>query len=86
MDKPLFPGGKEALEKVVTDKSSDLDAVLFGLEIEIKSYDLYRTTSLETTDPIGKEMFEFLAGEERGHFNILMMRYEYLAGPIGWSA
>ena len=85
MDKPLFPKGKEALEKAVKAKSRDTDAMLFGLEIENKSYDLYRTAALATTNPLGKAMFEFLAGEERGHFNILMMRYESLAGPVAWS-
>lgn len=82
----LFPGGREALEKMVTTRSGDLDALLFGLEIEDKSYDLYRTAAASTTDPLGKDVFAFLAGQEREHFNILMMRYEYLAGPIGWSA
>lgn len=82
---PLFPGGREALEKKITARSGDLDALLFGLEIEDKSYDLYRTAASSTTDPLGKDVFAFLAGQEKDHFNILMMRYEYLAGPIGWS-
>ena len=86
LDKPLFSKGKEALEKAVTAKSSDLDALLFGLDIEDRSYDLYRRAALETVEPLGKAMFEFLAGEERGHFDILMMRYEYLAGPVAWQA
>jgi len=83
-DKPLFPKGKEALEKAATAKSSDLDALLFGLDIENRSYDFYRRAAVETTDALGKAMFEFLAGEERSHFDILMMRYQYLAGSVGW--
>ena len=86
LDEPLFPRGREALKKVVADKPSDLDALLFGLEVENKSYDLYRMAASGTNDPLGKEMFEFSAEQERGHFNSLMMRYEYLAGPTGWSA
>ncbi len=86
LDKPLFPEGKEALDKAVTAKSSGFDALLFGLGIETKSFDMYRRAAVETADALGKAMFEFLAGEEKGHFDILMMRYEYLAGPIGWSA
>lgn len=86
LDKPLFSKGKEALEKGATAKSSDLDALLFGLDIEDRSYDLYRRAALETVEPLGKAMFEFLAGEERGHFDIIMMRYEYLAGPVAWQA
>ena len=87
LDKPLFPSGKEALEKATNATSSDLEALLFGLEIETKSYDLYRQAAMETTDQPGKTLFEFLAREERGHFNTLMMRYENLAGrSAGWSA
>ncbi len=86
LDKPLFPKGREALEKAITTKSSDWDALLFGLDIETRSYDLYRKAASETNDPLGKQMFEFLAGEERGHFDILMMRYDSLFGPIAWSA
>ncbi len=86
LDKPLFPEGKEALDKTVTAKSSDSDALLFGLDIETKSFDMYRRAAVETADALGKAMFEFLAGEEKSHFDILMMRYEYLSGPTGWSA
>ncbi len=84
LDKPLFPKGREALEKAVTTRSNDWDALLFGLDIEIKSYDLYRRAALEIGEPLGKQMFEFLAGQERGHFDILMMRYDVLFGPVGW--
>lgn len=86
LERPLFPIGKEALKKAITDKSSDRDALLFGLEIETKSYNLYCGAASETEAPLGKRMFEFLAGEERGHFNILMMRYDALFGPIAWAA
>jgi rubrerythrin len=72
------------LEKAVTAKSGDLDALLFGLDIENRSYDFYRRAAVETTDALGKAVFEFLAGEERGHFDILMMRYQYLTGSAGW--
>lgn len=86
LDKPLFPQGSEVLGKAVTSQSGDREALLFGLDIETRSYDLYRKAASETTSNLGKRMFEFLAGEERGHFNILMMRYEGLFGPTSWSA
>lgn len=86
LNKPLFPEGREALEKVVSQKSGDMTALLFGLDIETKSYDLYRKAASEITNQLGKSMFEFLAGEEKGHFDILMMRYDFLFGPIAWSS
>jgi len=86
LDKPLFPEGERALQKAVTKESGDLDALLFGLGIENKSYDLYRRAALETRNTTGRALFEFLAAQERGHFDILMMRYEHLAGPVAWQA
>lgn len=83
-DSPLFPKGKEAFEKAVTKKSGDIDAVLFGLDIENRSFELYKRSASDTADSAGKDMFEFLAGEEREHFNLLMMRYEYLTGHPGY--
>lgn len=86
LEKPLFPPGKEGPGDVITSLTGDREALLFGLDIEIKSYDLYRKAALGTSSDPGKKMFEFLAGEERGHFDILMVRYDQLFGPVGWSA
>ncbi|MBI4303675.1 MAG: ferritin family protein [Chloroflexi bacterium] len=84
LSKSLFPKGRKGLDTTFASKSSDRDALLFGLEIENKSYDLYRASAAQIIEPLGKEMFEFLAGEEQGHFNILMMRYDLLFGPVAW--
>ena len=86
LNKPLFPKGREALEKAISTKSSDTDALLFSLEIESKSYDFYRKAASEITDNLGKAMLQFLAGEEKQHFDILMMKYDFLSGPLAWSA
>lgn len=86
LDKPLFPRGREALKKAAITKSSDWDALLFGLDIETRSYDFYRRAASETGDPLGKQMFEFLAGQERSHWDILMMRYDGLFGPMSWQS
>lgn len=86
LDKPIFPQGIESLKKSATTSSREREALLFGLDIESKSYDLYRHAAQKISAPLGKEMFQFLAGEEKGHFNILMMRYEAQFGPSGWSS
>jgi len=72
---PIFPAGKQAPE-VLQAKPSLEDALLFGLDTEIKSYELYKNCSLEIDNPEAKQMFEKLAAAERGHFDTLMMRYE----------
>jgi rubrerythrin len=85
LDKPLFPRGIEALEKAVTAGSSDWDALLFGLDIETRSYDLYRKAVSQIEDPLGKQILRFLAGQEQSHFDVLMMRYDSLFGPVSWQ-
>ena len=85
LEKQLFPKGIEALKKTITVKSDDWDALMFGLDIEIKSYDLYRNAASQIEDSLGKQMFQFLAVQEQSHWDILMMRYEYLFGPVSWQ-
>lgn len=80
----IFPQDAESFKKVITQQSKELEAVLFGLDIEKKSFELYKQSASRISDTIAKEMFEFLAGEEMEHFNILMMRYEYLTGHPGY--
>jgi rubrerythrin len=84
LNKPLFPKDIHEMEKRISAKSSESDALLFGLDIEVKSFDLYRKAAQETADPLGKQIFEFLASQEQGHFDVLMLRYDFLYGPVAW--
>lgn len=84
LDKPLFPPEREALEKAVSSEASDTDALLFGLQIENESYELYRKAAVETADPVGKAMYQRLASQERTHFDILMLNYEHLVSTGSW--
>ena len=72
---PLFPEGEEAFQKTVRPDASDLDALLFALQIENESFNLYRELAQTTDDPNGKRMYEYLADAERGHFEQLMLNY-----------
>lgn len=78
LDKPLFAPEREALEKAIGVEASDTDALLFALQIENESYELYRKAAIETADPAGQAMYQRLADQERAHFNILMLNYEHL--------
>ena len=84
LNQRLFPVGRQEIERAVNVKSSDWDALLFGMDIEIKSFDLYRKAALETADIRGRGMFEWLAAQESSHFDVLMMRYDFLYGPVAW--
>jgi len=84
LGKPLFPPGREALEKMVRPDDSDLDALILALGFEHDSYELYRKGYTETDDPQGKAMYEYLADMEREHFETLMRSYEHLSRTGSW--
>jgi len=84
VDKPLFPPDREALEKAVGPEASDADALLFAMQKENESYELYRKVAAETGDPSGKDMYQRLASYERTHFDILMLNYEHLVSTGNW--
>lgn len=86
LDLPLFPKGKEAIRGAIRSLASDREALLFGLDIEDRSYGLYTRLARETADPRGRTMFQFLAAAERRHFQVLMMRLEAVLGhSLGWQ-
>lgn len=84
LDQPLFPPEGHDFDKAIDPRASDLDALLFALQIENESYELYRKAAAEVADSAGKAMYEFLATEARTHFDILMLNYEHLARTGSW--
>jgi rubrerythrin len=81
----IFPESEKVCEEAVQPDDSDLDALLFALQIENKSFDLYRELAQTTDDPNGKHMYEYLANAERGHFEQLMLNYEHLSTVGSWA-
>jgi rubrerythrin len=81
----LFPAVEEVCAEAVRPDDSDLDALLFGLQIENESFELYRELAQATEDPNGKRMYEYLANAERGHFEQLMLNYEHLSTVGSWA-
>jgi len=74
---PVFPKGLAPVKDLPSEPSMQ-DALLFGLGAEVKSFELYSKSAKEADSEEAKKMFTKLAGAERGHFDILMMRYESL--------
>ena len=72
---PIFPKGVAAREQL-PDNATDEDALLFALGAEVKSFELYSQSAKDIGNPEAKNMFQRLAGAERGHFDLLMTRYE----------
>ncbi|MDZ7261016.1 MAG: ferritin family protein [candidate division KSB1 bacterium] len=84
--KSLFPKGKEGLEKAVGPRTTELEALAFALEIEDKSHEWYQNSASETQDEAGKNMYLFLADEERRHFELLMLHYESIIRMGDWAS
>ncbi len=82
LDRPLFPRSRAVLEKAIATATRGAGTLLFGLDVESRSYDMYREAAATTADPQGRSVLESLAGEESLHFEILMMRYEFLYGAV----
>jgi rubrerythrin len=81
----IFPESEKVCEEALRPNESDLDALLFALQIENKSFNLYREMVEKTEDPNGKRMYEYLANAERGHFEQLMLNYEHLSTTGNWA-
>jgi rubrerythrin len=81
----IFPDSEKVCEEAVRPDGSDLDALLFALQIENESFELYRELAQATEDPNGKRMYEYLANAERGHFEQLMLNYEHLSTVGSWA-
>ena len=82
----IFPESEKVCEETLRPDESDLDALLFALQIENKSFNLYRELAQNTEDPNGKRMYEYLANAERGHFERLMLNYEHLSTVGSWAS
>ncbi|MEE9202631.1 MAG: ferritin family protein [Dehalococcoidia bacterium] len=85
-DRPLFPRGREAVRQALASTDTPQEALLFGLSIETLSFDLYHRAATEEEAAQAQAVFQFLSGEERHHWDLLMMRYEALTGPTGWTS
>ena len=75
---PIFtPARQPSLE-------GDVAALEFGMETERLSYDLYKKSAKEQTDPSAKKAYELLAKEENRHYEILQSSRDYLVDNETW--
>lgn len=81
--KKLFKG-IEDFKVEIKDLPTQLDALRLALEMEKKSIDAYENILLETTDEKAKELFQFLIGQEKEHYQTIQELVTYLAKPEEW--
>lgn len=82
--KSIFAQATKELGNKFKVAESELEAIKTAMDMEIKTYDLYRSRSEQSTLPREKRFYEALAAEERGHHLALLDSYDYLTDPAGW--
>lgn len=74
-DAPIFQVNVRLLERL-PEEASEQDALLFALGAEVRSYELYMQGAKGSANATAREVYLKLAQMERGHFDLLMTRYE----------
>jgi len=80
----IFARAVEEMGSNVKAPATELDAVQTAMDMENKSYDLYKSRSQAAAYDGERDFYETLAAEEREHHLILLDYYEYLKDPAGW--
>jgi rubrerythrin len=75
---------EQAGRGAVKSNTSELEAIMIGIEMEDRSIDLYSEFSGSAAYPAEKIFYEALIGEEKGHRLALLDYQEYLKDPGGW--
>lgn len=80
----IFLKASKELGSEIKIAQSELEAIETAMNMELKTYDFYRSQSKQSTSPLQKRFYQALAAEERGHHLVLLDSYEYLTDPTGW--
>ena len=80
----IFARATEEMGAKIKAPATELDAVQIAIDMENKSYDMYKSQSKTTTYDAERDYYQALAAQERGHHLILVDYHEYLSDPAGW--
>ncbi len=80
----IFIQAAEEIGANIKVPSTELEAVKTAIDMEIKSYELYKNQSQNAVHDTEREFYETVAVEEREHHLILLDYQEYLSDPAGW--
>ncbi|MFO0792506.1 MAG: ferritin family protein [Candidatus Brocadiaceae bacterium] len=82
----IFREMGEELKKKVHVNTNDIEAVRLALKIEEDGIRFYEKAAKDTSDVKEREMYRFLAGEEKTHLGILKNTLGYLENTELWDA
>ena len=80
----IFPEEEAKVAEMIRKRTSDLDALDIALDMENRSYDLYREAAEKTNNFTAKAVYEYLCKEENKHFTMIQKTREYLASSGAW--
>ncbi len=82
----IFQKMGDELKKKVNPSTNDIDAIELAIEIEENGVVFYEKSAKEAVDAKEKEVYRFLAGEEKTHLDILKNALEYIQNTELWEA
>ena len=80
----IFAAASEEIGARIKAATTEMDAIKMAMDMEIKSYDFYKSQSQAAAYSAQKDFYEAVAAEEREHHLILLDYYEYLNDPAAW--
>ena len=81
----MIPAPSEVQTAEEPDKMSMMGVITLALNIEREARRRYETLAEQTSDPLGKAMFERLAEEEQKHYVVLSDAYWSLNDHGVWA-
>jgi len=82
--KNIFTSAPESLRAGARAADGDRKAIAFALEIEEKSYNLYKEWETKASAPEVRDLCRFLAEEENRHYRLFANIGEYLDRTADW--
>jgi rubrerythrin len=65
-------------------RSSELEAISIGMELERKAIDFFDDAAKRTTDTKAREIFNRITNEEKSHYDLLQAQYDYVSNSGYW--
>jgi hypothetical protein len=80
----IFNKFKDGKVPPISDKMDAKNAFSFALEIEKQSFDHYSRAAADADDNETRAVYQFLAGEENKHYNIINNAMDFIDDPGRW--
>jgi len=80
----IFIKATEEVGANIKVPDTELDAVKTAIDMEIKSYELYKNRGQSAAFDAEREFYDIVATEEREHHMVMLDYQEYLSNPAGW--